>query len=101
MESEQGLEEVSREWNRGSVRCLEVGLTWVGNLRDCSPGWDAGTSDVSGRAVLLMVAETERSWETIVVKQKFERDLEDIGQRFQMGFSSILVINHPSCIINF
>lgn len=100
MESEQGLEEAIGEWSRGSVRRLEVGLKWAGNLRDCGPGWDAGTSDVSGRAV-LMVAETERSLETVAVKPKCERDLEDIGQRFQMGFSSILVINHPSCLRDF
>lgn len=55
----------------GSARRLGVGLKWVGNLRDCGP-WDAGTSDVSGCAV-LMVAETERSWETSCQAEMRER----------------------------
>lgn len=89
MESEQGLSEAP---GGGATVGWKPQKLWS--------RMDAGTSDVSGR-VVLMVAETERSWETAAVKQKCERDLEDIGQGFQMGFSSVLVINHPSCIRDF
>ena len=67
--------EPQRLWSR--VRCQNF---WCAVLLLAGRGWRFSRLQDCARSV----------------KQKWDRDLEDIGQRFQIGFSSAVVINYPS-----
>lgn len=67
---EAGGERKRAQW---SAELHEVvgGPKRAGSLGGCGPGWDAGTSDVSGAAVLLMVG-----WGRFTLLQRQREKLE-------------------------